>query len=56
MKRLKTGAFTATVELEIGRSYKFRYLLGLSHWENDSGADDDVSSSYAGSHNSLIRL
>ena len=56
MKRNKTGAFSATVELDIGRSYQFRYLLGQSHWENDVDSDGTIPSPFAGSHNSVINL
>ena len=56
MKRSKTGAFSATVELEKGRSYQFRYLLGQSHWENDPDADDYLPTPFGDSHNSVISL
>ena len=56
MKRLKTGAFSATVDLEKGRSYQFRYLLGQSHWENDPDADDHLPNPFGDSHNSVISL
>ena len=56
MKRLKNGAFRATVELDTGRSYQFRYLLGQSHWENDPEADGYSPSPFRDSHNSVIDL
>jgi 1,4-alpha-glucan branching enzyme len=56
MKRLKNGAFSASVELEKGRSYQFRYLLGDSHWENDPDADEYIPTPFGDSHNSVIRL
>jgi len=56
MKRLKTGAFSATVELETGRSYQFRYLLGQSHWENDPDADGYLPSPFKDSENSVITV
>jgi 1,4-alpha-glucan branching enzyme len=56
MKRLKTGAFSATVELEKGRSYQFRYLLGQSHWENDPDADGYLATPFEDSQNSVISL
>jgi 1,4-alpha-glucan branching enzyme len=56
MKRLKNGAFSATVELEKGRSYQFRYLLGQSHWENDPDADDYRPTLFGDSQNSVINL
>jgi len=56
MKRLKTGAFSATIELEKDRSYQFRYLLGQSHWENDPDADDHLPTPFGDSKNSVINL
>ena len=56
MKRSKAGGFSATVELETGRDYQFRYLLGQSHWENDPEADDFVPTPFGDSQNSVIRL
>lgn len=56
MKRLKNGAFSATVDLEKGRSYQFRYLLEQSHWENDPDADDYLPTPFGDSHNSVISL
>jgi 1,4-alpha-glucan branching enzyme len=56
MKRLKSGAFTTTVDLAPNRSYQFRYLLGHSRWENDPEADGHVPTPYGDSHNSVINL
>ena len=56
MKRLKNGVFSASLELEKGRSYQFRYLLGESHWENDPDADDHLPTPFEGSLNSVINL
>jgi len=56
MKQLKSGAFSITVDLETGRSYQFRYLLGKSRWANDPEADDDLPTPFGDSRNSLIRL
>lgn len=39
MKRLKSGEWRASVSLEPGRCYRFRYLLDHSCWENDWAAD-----------------
>ena len=48
MKRRKDGSFGATVTLEAGRRYRFRYLLSDGHWENDWAADDYVSNEFGG--------
>lgn len=56
MKRLKNGAFSVTVDLDAGRSYEFRYLLGRTRWANDPDADGEVPTPFADSRNSVIRL
>ena len=50
------NGYQATVELEPGRSYEFRYLIDGSRWENDWSADDYVPSPYEGIENSVIWL
>jgi len=54
MKKLKNGAFTATLDLEQGREYQFRYLLDKTNWENDEDADKAVSTPFGDSKNSVI--
>jgi 1,4-alpha-glucan branching enzyme len=56
MKRLKNGAFTATIDLEKGREYQFRYLLGEHHWENETDADRQIATPYGDSRNSVIAV
>lgn len=56
MKRLKNGSFRTTVDLETGRSYQFRYLLGPSHWENEPEADDQIPTPFGDSLNSVLDL
>mgnify|MGYP001195539437 FL=1 len=54
MKRLKNGEFTATLDLEKGREYQFRYLLGDKQWENEPDSDRFSPTPYEGSLNSVI--
>ncbi|MEJ2286677.1 MAG: isoamylase early set domain-containing protein [Desulfobacterales bacterium] len=54
MKKLKSGAFTTTLELEPGREYQFRYLLDKKIWENESDADRSVPTPYGDGENSII--
>jgi 1,4-alpha-glucan branching enzyme len=54
MKKLKSGAFTTTLELEPGREYQFRYLLDKKTWENETDADKTVPTQYGDSENSVI--
>lgn len=54
MKKLKDGSFTATVDLEQGREYQFRYLIDETSWENDGEADKYVPSPYGNQENSVV--
>jgi 1,4-alpha-glucan branching enzyme len=54
MKKLKNGEFTATLDLEKGNAYQFRYVLDENHWENETEADKLVPSPYGESENSVI--
>jgi hypothetical protein len=40
--------FSLTIELELGRTYRFRYLLDGQRWENDWHADFYVPNGYGG--------
>lgn len=48
LKKQKTGDFTATVELETGRSYRFRYIVDGWKYENDWLADRYEANPYGG--------
>ncbi|MGD8521040.1 MAG: isoamylase early set domain-containing protein [Desulfobacterales bacterium] len=56
MRKLKSGAFTTTLDLEQGREYQFRYLLDKKDWENDADADKFVPTPFEDSENSVIVL
>jgi Glycogen recognition site of AMP-activated protein kinase len=56
MKRMKNGAFTATLELPVGREYQFRYLLDADNWQNDSAADKFVPTPFGDCKNSVVVL
>lgn len=56
MKRLKTGAFTATLELPKDSEYQFRYRLDNDQWINDEMADYTVPSNIGQEHNGVITL
>ncbi|MBV9952074.1 MAG: isoamylase early set domain-containing protein [Acidimicrobiia bacterium] len=43
------GSFAAEVNVEPGKSYRFRYLLGDGRWENDWAADAYVDNEFGGS-------
>jgi hypothetical protein len=56
MKKLKNGGFTATLDLELGQEYQFRYLLDDKIWETDFAADKYVPTPFGNSENSVIVL
>jgi 1,4-alpha-glucan branching enzyme len=54
MKKLKTGDFSLTLELEPGKEYQFRYVIDDTMWENDWSADAYVPSPYGHCDNSVV--
>lgn len=56
MNRLKSGAFSLTLDLEKGRQYQFRYLLDGKHWQNEAEADGTAPTPFADSVNSVVNL
>jgi 1,4-alpha-glucan branching enzyme len=49
------GGFVATIPLEAGRSYRFRYLVDGDRWENDWAADGYAPNDF-GSDDSIVDL
>lgn len=49
LERQHDGSLVATLPLEGGRSYRFRYYLGDGAWENDWDADAYVDNAHGGS-------
>ena len=56
MRKLKTGGFSVTLELEKNREYQFKYLVDNRNWENDKAADRYAPSPYGDSDNSVVVL
>lgn len=54
MKRNADGSFEASVKLDSGREFHFRYLLDDLRWDNDWHADKYVQSPYRDAENSVI--
>ncbi|HDP99252.1 MAG TPA: glycoside hydrolase [bacterium] len=54
MKKSKNGDFTATLKLDAGVEYQFRYLIDGEKWENDWKADKYAPSHFPGIDNSVI--
>jgi 1,4-alpha-glucan branching enzyme len=55
MERDNKGGFSLIVNLEAGRTYRFRYLLDTERWENDWYADAYPPNDFGGD-DSLIDL
>jgi 1,4-alpha-glucan branching enzyme len=55
MKRVRSGEWRASVSLDPGRSYRFRYLLDGSCWENDWAADGYELNPF-GSEDSVVEI
>lgn len=53
MKRRANGDFTVSLDLENGRSYRFRYLIDGCRFENDWWADRYEANPY-GSEDSVV--
>ncbi len=54
MKKLKSGDFTVTLDLEKDKQYQFRYLLDENKWENDWQADGYIPSPISYEDNSVV--
>ena len=56
MRRNRSDSnWKATLELELGKAYRFRYLIDGKEWLNDWHADDHVENPY-GSYDSVVDL
>jgi len=55
MRREADGSWSATLSLEGGKSYMFRYRDNSGEWHNDWGADAYVPNQF-GSENSVLDL
>ncbi len=54
MKRLKSGVWKATVDLDKDSTYQFRYLIDGVTWENDKSADDYVHNNVDGENSVVV--
>jgi 1,4-alpha-glucan branching enzyme len=54
LKKDKNGNFKATLELEKGKEYQFRYLIDGTKWENDWNADKYVRAGVGSAENSVV--
>lgn len=56
MKKLKSGKYTVTLDLEVGHDYQFRYLAGEEIWFNDSESDRTAATPYGDAENSVVSV
>lgn len=56
LKKQKDGSYKATVELETGKEYAFRYLLDGTTWANDEAADKYIPTGVSFEENSVVVL
>jgi 1,4-alpha-glucan branching enzyme len=52
-QRHSDGAWDITLTLEAGKTYRFRYLINQTDWQNDWQADGYVPNPY-GSEDSIV--
>lgn len=55
LKKTK-NIFSASLDLQTGRTYQFRYLINGNIWDNDHNADAYVNSPFPGIQNSVLTL
>ncbi|PIE81992.1 MAG: glycoside hydrolase [Chloroflexi bacterium] len=55
MRKLKDGSFSATMSLDAGKAYRFRYFLDGTRWENDWEADEYLPNSH-GEDDSIVNV
>lgn len=56
LKKQKDGTFKASVELEKGKEFAFRYLVDNDVWINDEAADKYVANGVSYDENSVVVL
>jgi 1,4-alpha-glucan branching enzyme len=54
MKRLKSGAWKITMELEKNREYQYRYLVNGQEWHNDADADKYLPNQIDGDNSVVV--
>ena len=55
LKKLKSGTFKGTVDLEKDNSYEFKYIVDGTY-VNDSEADSYAWNDFAGTENSVVTV
>lgn len=48
LKKRKDGSFSATITIDAGREYRFRYIAGKETWLNDDAPDAVAVNEFGG--------
>ncbi|AJR03243.1 isoamylase early set domain-containing protein [Siansivirga zeaxanthinifaciens] len=56
LKKLKSGIFKGTVDLDAESSYEFKYLIDETVYVNDEEADSYAWNEFAASENSVVNV
>lgn len=56
LKKLKNGTFKVTLDLDIDKSYEFKYLIDETVYLNDEVADAYVWNDFASTDNSVVNV
>jgi 1,4-alpha-glucan branching enzyme len=54
MRSLKSGDFTASVNLAKGRTYQYRFVIDDKRWVTDKDADEQVYCDFAQGQNAVV--
>jgi len=54
MEQDENGIWKATVELEAGKEYQYRYFVNGNEWHNDWEADKYVAHPYGGENSVVV--
>jgi len=50
------GSFSIVIDLENSKEYEFKYLLDENVWLNDDSADNQVTTPFGDSSNSVVSV
>lgn len=56
LKKFKNGTFKTSIDLEVSKSYQFKYLIDGTKWENDPEADSYVNNGIDSEDNFVVAL
>lgn len=56
MRKVKSGAFTRTLDLDAGREYQYRYLVDGKRWINDPKADRFIPAGFGAEENCVVEV